>query len=187
MALAYHIVFGAYGFWLPNDPRGSWTEFVANWELLRFGSPKKHTSRQSTAHVPHDKSWHTRAKTVLKYPPAVFTGKQALEIGHGFAESIAEGPYVCLACAIMPEHVHIVLARHARAPSRMAGHLKSAATRRLRAAGMWPADRPVWGENCWKVFLDDEEDVARAIVYTNHNPIREGKRPQRWSFVTPWS
>jgi len=22
--IAYHIVFGAYGFWLPNDPRGSW-------------------------------------------------------------------------------------------------------------------------------------------------------------------
>ena len=21
--LAYHVIFGAYGFWLPNDPRGS--------------------------------------------------------------------------------------------------------------------------------------------------------------------
>jgi hypothetical protein len=37
--LAYHVVFGAYGFWLPNDPRGSWSDFVASWELFRAGGP----------------------------------------------------------------------------------------------------------------------------------------------------
>jgi hypothetical protein len=35
--LAAHIIFTAYGFWLPNDPRGSWSEWVAAWELFRFG------------------------------------------------------------------------------------------------------------------------------------------------------
>lgn len=24
----YHLIMTAYGFWLPNDPRGSWSEFV---------------------------------------------------------------------------------------------------------------------------------------------------------------
>jgi hypothetical protein len=28
--LAYHVVLGAYGFWLPNDPRGSWSDFVGS-------------------------------------------------------------------------------------------------------------------------------------------------------------
>jgi hypothetical protein len=28
MIRASHVIFGAYGFWLPNDPRGSWSTFV---------------------------------------------------------------------------------------------------------------------------------------------------------------
>ena len=31
MILGFHVVFGAYGFWLPNDPRGSWSDFVGSW------------------------------------------------------------------------------------------------------------------------------------------------------------
>jgi hypothetical protein len=30
MILGYHVIFGAYGFWLPNDPRGSWSDFVVH-------------------------------------------------------------------------------------------------------------------------------------------------------------
>ena len=26
MVIAQHLVFTTYGFWLPNDPRGSWSE-----------------------------------------------------------------------------------------------------------------------------------------------------------------
>ena len=37
MVYASHVIFCAYGFWLPNDPRGSWSDFVGSWELLRFG------------------------------------------------------------------------------------------------------------------------------------------------------
>jgi REP element-mobilizing transposase RayT len=185
MAMAFHVVFGGYGFWLPNDPRGSWSDFVWSWELLRFGKPTKVTSRQSVAHVACDPSWQTRAKAALKHPPAVFDGEQALAIGEGFAAAIKDGKYRCLACAIMPEHVHLVLARHVRSPGKIAGHLKSAATTRLRDKGMWPLERPVWGENCWKVFLDDEDDVSRSIEYVDENPEREGKPRQHWSFVLP--
>jgi len=40
MIRAYHAIFTAYGFWLPNDPRGSWSDFVGSWELFRFGPAK---------------------------------------------------------------------------------------------------------------------------------------------------
>src|SRR4051812_39201122 len=32
MIVGYHVIFSAYGFWLPNDPRGSWSDFVGSWE-----------------------------------------------------------------------------------------------------------------------------------------------------------
>ncbi len=46
MIHAYHAIFGAYGFWLPNDPRGSWSDFVGAWELLRFGKSTRSFERR---------------------------------------------------------------------------------------------------------------------------------------------
>ena len=43
MPLAYHVVLGAYGFWLPNDPRGSWSDYVRSWELFVAGGPATKT------------------------------------------------------------------------------------------------------------------------------------------------
>ena len=41
MVLGCHVIFSAYEFWLPNDPRGSWSDFVSGWKLLSFGSDTK--------------------------------------------------------------------------------------------------------------------------------------------------
>jgi hypothetical protein len=43
-----------------------------------------------------------------------------------------------------------------------------------------------WARGRWKVFLDCVEDVARAILYVEENPMKEGKPRQHWSFVTPF-
>jgi hypothetical protein len=37
------------------------------------------------------------------------------------------------------------------------------------------------------VFLHDDEEILRAIGYVERNPAKEGKRPQRWSFITPFA
>src|ERR1700680_1345456 len=34
--LVAHVIITAHGFWLPNDPRGSWSDFVGAWELSRM-------------------------------------------------------------------------------------------------------------------------------------------------------
>ena len=80
MVHGYHVIFAAYGFWLPNDPRGSWSDFVGKWELVRFGRPEIHrakgTVRGRRADAP-------AAKQALAYPPVEFTGIQARAIGRG--------------------------------------------------------------------------------------------------------
>jgi hypothetical protein len=35
-------------------------------------------------------------------------------------------------------------------------------------------------------MLEDEEDLFRSINYVGQNPEKEGKKPQRWSFVVPF-
>jgi hypothetical protein len=36
------------------------------------------------------------------------------------------------------------------------------------------------------VYLHTEEEVARAVQYVENNPVKDGKRIQKWSFVTPF-
>jgi REP element-mobilizing transposase RayT len=186
MVLGYHVVFGAYGFWLPNDPRGSWSDFVGAWELYHFGRATKTLETRSLARAEHDRKLRMAAKLALRFPAVEFSGNQALAVAQGFDEARLEGQYAIWACSILPEHVHLVIARHERRIGLIIGHLKARATQRLKTECLWPdARRPVWAERGWKVFLDSIEDVGRAVDYVRDNPVKEGKRPQRWSFVVP--
>src|SRR4029079_8455070 len=112
MVLGSHVIFGAYGFWLPNDPRGSWSDFVGAWELFHYGGATKTTENCSVAGRPHDREKRLAAKEALKFPPVNFSGIQARAIGRGFAAYAAKSSLTIHACAILPDHVHLVLARH---------------------------------------------------------------------------
>ena len=75
MVIGSHVIFSTYGFWLPNDPRGSWSEFVGAWELFRAGGPAtKTTERRSLARDPHDRARRLATKQALQRPPVTFTG-----------------------------------------------------------------------------------------------------------------
>ena len=174
-----------YGFWLPNDPRGSGSDYVASWELFRYGLATKTHSRGSVAHLPMPPNWKREAQTALHYPPVAVTGRQALAIGQGFATAIAEGPYRVYACATLPEHVHLVIGASTRDIRQVVGHHRSRATHSLREQQLWD-DRPLWGEHGWNVYLDSVAAVERAIRYVNDNPLKERKPRQHWSFVVPF-
>lgn len=189
MAIAYHITFGAYGFWLPNDPRGSWSDYVYASRLQQFGPATKVTTNRSVAYLSHDHSLRQRAKKALIYPSVVFAGMQVLAVGNGFAQVIQQVPYKVFACAIMPEHIHLVTAIHAtRSVGRIVQHFKSGATQQLRKEGIHPFEKEnhsPWAEGYWSVYLDTEDEVFNAIEYVHNNPIREGLDPQNWPFVVP--
>jgi REP element-mobilizing transposase RayT len=181
MIRAFHCIFTAYGFWLPNEPRGSWSSFVASWELLRFGLATKVDVRRSIAGRPYDVALKSEMQAVLKRPSVAFTGEQARAIVQGFSQT----PYTLHACAVLPEHVHLVVGYTPRKIRRVVAHLKAEATRTLREGG-WYLDGTPWAAHGWNVYLNSYEDVMRAIRYVEQNPIREGKRFQRWSCVVPY-
>jgi REP element-mobilizing transposase RayT len=195
MVYASHVIFTTYGFWLPNDPRGSWSDFVGAWELFRFGPPTKIDTKRSVAAAAHNRGLRLAAKQALKYPEVHFTGVQARTVAEGFKDSIQRGKLTVWACSILPEHIHMVIARHTTDVEWIVNLLKGAATRELREQKMHPFERfassngkvPMcWARKLWKVFLDSDEDIRRAIKYVENNPVKEGKRRQRWSFVKPY-
>lgn len=194
MVIGYHAIFSTYGFWLPNDPRGSWSNWIRKWELLQFGPATKVSTRRSVASRNHDSSLRQQAKQVLDFPEVHLSGVQAWHVSEGFACAAAESGYQVYACSILPQHVHVVIGRHERKAERIVAHLKARASTRLREASCHPMqsyEQPdgglpsLWARKCWKVFLSDVEAVRRAVHYVRANPQKEGKRPQRWRFVVP--
>jgi REP element-mobilizing transposase RayT len=193
MILAYHVILSAYGFWLPNDPRGSWSDFCASWELFRYGGKAtKVETRRSVAHVRHDRAKRLEMKSHLKYAPVRWSGVQARAIARGFARAVAESGYRIVACSILHDHVHLIVVRCDRPIGRIVTHLKGRATQQLRAEGIHPFERfgrngasvpTMWAGKYWKVFIDNDEHLEKAIDYVDRNPQKEGKRRQDWNFV----
>jgi hypothetical protein len=101
MILGYHLILGARGNWLPNDPRGSGSDFVRARKIRRFGpATKVHTTR-SVAGRPHDRALRQAAKDALKYPPVVFSGRQALAVANGFGKFVRKSGLIVWACSIL--------------------------------------------------------------------------------------
>jgi len=193
--LAYHIVLTCYGFWLPNDPRGSWSDFVRAFELYRVGGPATRVNtKRSRAHALHDREARAALKTALIRPPVVWTGEQARVVAQGFADYATKNNRRVYAAAVMPDHAHLVVARDADISAEMLADLfKGRATSFLKRAGLHPfADRPYcdgrlpspWARKAWSVFLDSQAGVVRAVRYVEANPVRAGLRPQRFRFLT---
>ncbi len=86
MIAACHIIFGAYGIWLPNDPRGSWSDCVGSWELFRHGTATKTDGRRSAAYDAHDRAHRVAVKAKLKCPAGGCPS--ALRAGNGRCISI---------------------------------------------------------------------------------------------------
>jgi REP element-mobilizing transposase RayT len=193
MVHAYHAIISAYGFWLPNDPRGSWSDFVGSWELFKAGGPAtKTTERRSLAHDPHDARRRWRMKAALKHPPVRFTPAIRELIGVGFGVAVREGDYRVMACCIGHDHAHLVLGRHERSVEQMLAHLKSKASMEVGRAGVHPlagyADGAgrmpsIWSEGCWKVFIDNATQLHAAVEYVRRHPVKEGLEAQAWGFV----
>ena len=192
MVIAHHLVFTTYGFWLPNDPRGSWSDFVRSWKLYWYGPATKVTTRRSLAHDTHDRDLRQIQKTALRYDPVRFTPGQIECVARGFEKAITESRYEVPACSILPEHVHLVTRRHRTPGERIIGHLKTRATQQLTAENLHPFQSlrtksgdipPAWVSRGWKVFLETSEDIRRAVRYVEENPIKARGAPQKWGFV----
>lgn len=195
MIRAYHVIMTTYGFWLPNDPRGSWSDWVRQRELYAFGAATKVETRRSVAKQPHDHQKRMAAKRTLRYPEVYFDGRQALAVGNGFKRAITESGYVVHACSILPQHAHLVIAHCDRRAEQIVAHLKGRATQQLSAEGLHPLSGfqqsdgtfpSPWARKSWPVFLESDQRILNAIDYMEKNSLRDGKPPQRWSFVTPF-
>jgi len=183
LVIAYHLIWTAYGWWLPNDLRGSTSKTVRRDVLKELGDLHLGRKRIQPA------SWKVRdfydnAATSLLNPLLTFTSAEITAIGDAFAAVVRECKYTCYACAIMPDHVHILIRKHKHLAEEMIVNLQRAASAQLQELKFRDVNQRTWSSGGgWKVFLDHPDEVRRTIGYIDDNPVKIGWPKQDWDFV----
>ncbi len=135
--IAYHLVWTAYGTWLPNDPRGSGSHNVATPELAELG--ELHYGRRRVQPSPSTvRKFYKHAEPRLLFPVVRFGTHQIDLIAAAFSEVIVAHRYTSYACAMMPDHVHIIIRKHKNLAETMIDNLQAAPRLRLSATGALP-------------------------------------------------
>ncbi|MDP6634129.1 MAG: hypothetical protein QGG42_04485 [Phycisphaerae bacterium] len=186
MVIAYHLILTAYGWWLPNDPRGSSSQTVASDIIAELGELHRGRRRVQPP-SPAIRDFYTRAERVLKFPLLEFSSDDIRTIADALAESMGEYRYTCYACAIMPDHVHLLIRKHRDKAEDMIANVQEAVRLRLGNSGLRAPDHPVWAKSGWKVFLDHPDDIRRTIRYIRQNPLKRRMPPQAWIFITEYN
>lgn len=182
MVIAYHLIWTGYGWWLPNDLRGSTSRFIASDPLAELG--KIHFGRKRIQPARRELlAFFGQAHERLDFPALSFDDVAIDAIARGFARDIADRSYTCYACAILPDHVHLAIRKHRDSAEEMIAHLQRESHLALRESGWIDLQHPVWGGHGWKVFPDHPDDIRRSNRYVVENPIPCRLPIQRWTFV----
>src|ERR671912_67227 len=108
MVIAYHLVWTLYGWWLPNDPRGSTSHFIESDVIFELGN--LHYGREKVQPSSREiREFYDIAATKLKHKLLKLTSRDALVVADTFGEVTRVKGYTCYACAIMPDHIHMVI------------------------------------------------------------------------------
>jgi REP element-mobilizing transposase RayT len=133
--LAHHLVWTAYGTWLGNDPRGSGSRNVYTPVLASLG--EVHYGRRSVQPSrPTVREFYMEATPRLQFPVVRFDDALIQVIGRVFSDIVIKHRYTCYACAIMPDHVHLVIRKHRDQGKAMIEHFQRESRLRFSSLGV---------------------------------------------------
>jgi len=182
MVAGHHLIWTAYGWWPPNDPRGSSSHEIRSAKIADLGELHYGRKRiQPAGRVVQ--AFREAARTVLKHALLAFSDGEIQTIGAAFGEVIRTRNYTCYGCAILPDHVHLLIRKHRDQAEAMIENLQDASRTAAVQTASRPSEHPVWGGPGWKVFLETREDFRRTIAYIRKNLVQAGRSGQIWPFV----
>lgn len=191
MIHGYMATFGAYGSWLPNDPRGSRSNFVGSRRLYRAGGPA--TNRESLPYSQLDVDQRQQLdflKQALQRPSVLFSDGQIERIGLAICQFVELNSRDVWALSVLPWHTHMVFARGQVSSETFVEHLKCFVHEKLVGDNLLPPgfgpDHCIWAVGQWINYLDSEPAIEDAIHYCNANLGDIGMSQQNWSCVSPF-
>lgn len=185
IVIAHHLIWTLYGWWLPNDLRGSSSHTIRSDVIAELG--ELHEGRKAVQPNSRDiRAFYAEARKKLQHQLFTLSEDDVRELGDVFARVVEAEKYTCYACAIMPDHVHVLIRKHKDTSEQMIRKLQDASRLRLRDGSTFPPDHPVWGGPGWTVFEEHPDDIRRTIRYIEENPIKWHLPRQTWPFVVEY-
>lgn len=185
MILAHHIILMGYGHWLPNDPRGSLSKDFRNPSLAPLG--QIHYGRKEVQPSSGElKSFYAQAKPKLQYPTLWFDPRQRRRIGQAIGDVINKHNLTCYACAVLSDHVHVVIRRHRMQAQEMIPLLMTGTRESLLTNSLVPASHPVWSCDPYVKYKNTVKEIRTAIAYVERNLVKHNVGEQTWEFVVTY-
>ncbi len=183
IVIAHHLMWTLYGWWLPNDPRGSTSRTIRSDLIAELG--EIHFGRKRIQPASRDiRVFYEQASAKLKYELLSLAPGKFSIVAEAIGEAVNELGYTCYACAVMPDHVHLVIRKHRHLAEEMIERIQALSRKRLIESRLREAIHPTWTRGGWKVFLDHPDEVRRTICYVEENPVKWQLPAQAWEFVT---
>ncbi len=143
------LTFRTRGTWLHGDPRGSQDRY-----LNAYGSPR----------IPPTPAWQLEEAARLRHPPVLLDATMRRVVQEAIVDACAWRGWPLHALRVRTEHVHLVVSSSV-APEDALGQIKSRCTRRLREAGLIPADEKPWSRHGSTVHLYRQSQYEAACRY----------------------
>jgi len=186
MVIGHHMMLTGYGHWLPNDPRGSmsldvYSPRLAELAQVHFGRKRRQPSLREL------REFYEKAAPLLAYPVLWFDSAKRQAIAKVIGSIVGREKLTCYACAVLTNHIHLLIRRHRLKAEEMLGILKRDIRDHLRASGSVPADHPVFSADHRVFFKSDPQAVRNCIGYIRRNFRKHGLPVQEYPFVTPYN
>ena len=185
MVLAHHLILMGYGHWLPNDPRGSWSSEVESERLKDLGAP--HWGRKKVQPSRDElREFHQCADPELAFPKLWFDTLQRAMIVGAIGEIAKREKLTCWACAVLPNHVHMLVRAHRLEGEEMLELFKGRAREMLVTRGFAPPHHPVFSASKGDVFKRSPAEIRSCIKYIWDNFAKHNIPPERYPFVADY-
>ncbi len=132
------------------------------------------------------KAFYRRAAPLLQFTSFWIDDAKRQAVATAIEEVVKQRAYTVWACAILSNHIHLVVRRHRDDGITISNAMADATRARLHQFTDIEDAHPVWAARPYKVYLWAPRDVRTRVRYVERNPEKERLPPQRYDFATPY-
>ena len=169
--IGYHLVFSAYGLWLPGDERGHWS---TAWDE-QVGLVEPHTLH------PGDPVRKRMATERMKHPRVMFTPQMVDAATSAVERCAATSDWSIVAASVESTHTHLLLTYTLRNIENTVKWLKDQTTKAVHRETAHTGS--VWCKGHWRGFLFDPIMWRNTVRYIEQHNVRRGVGPRPYSFL----